>query len=327
MKNSRICELLSITYPIIQAPMIWITGAELAAAVSNAGGLGSIGFNAGVKTLTNDINITGERLRAQIRKTKELTDKPFAVNFAVPEQPFSDRCVEVALEEGIAVALLVGDSPESYTRRFQEAGVKVLYRPQTRVTVEAARRGEEAGVDAVIVVGFESGGHSGLDELSTLVLVPQVVDAVVIPVIAGGGIADGRGAAAVFALGAEGIYLGTAFVATEECDAHPELKKAIVGATDTSTTTWPGRLGLVRALRNSFTDEVLKLRVEGASRKEIGRFCYGADKFRPGLVEGDVDGSFIPLGAIAGLIRRVEGAGEMVKRLAEESSEVLSRLV
>jgi NAD(P)H-dependent flavin oxidoreductase YrpB (nitropropane dioxygenase family) len=121
--------------------------------------------------------------------------------------------------------------------------------------------------------------------------------------------------------------LGTAFVSTEECDAHPELKKAVVGATDTSTTTWPGRLGLVRALRNSFTDEVLRMRAEGASRKEIGRFCYGGDKFRPGLVEGDMDGSFIPLGAIAGLIKRVEGAGEMVKRLADESDEVLSRLV
>jgi NAD(P)H-dependent flavin oxidoreductase YrpB (nitropropane dioxygenase family) len=300
--------------------MIWIAGAELSAAVSNAGGLGTIGFNAGAKTRTDDMNITGERLRAQIRKAKELTDKPFAVNFAVPEQPFSDRCVEVALEEGITVALLVGDSPESYTRRFQEAGVKVLYRPQTRITVEAARRGEEAGVDAVIVVGYESGGHSGLDELSTLVLVPQVVDAVGIPVIAGGGIADGRGASAVFALGAEGIYLGTAFMATDECDAHPKAKEVVVSATDTSTTTWP-------ALRNSFTDEVLRMRAEGASGKEIRRFCYGADRFRPGLVEGDVDGSFIPLGAVAGLIKRVEGAGEIVKRLAEESSEVLSRLV
>jgi NAD(P)H-dependent flavin oxidoreductase YrpB (nitropropane dioxygenase family) len=327
LKRTRICELLGIRYPIIQAPMIWITGAELAAAVSNAGGLGTIGFNAGVKTLTNDVNITGERLRTQIRKAKELTDKPFAVNFHVPEQPFSDRCVEVALEEGIAVALLVGDSPESYTRRFREAGVKVLYRPQTRVTVEAARRGEEAGVDAVIVVGFESGGHSGRDELSTLVLVPQVVDAVRIPVIAGGGIADGRGVAAVLALGAEGIYLGTAFIATNECDIHPELKKVVVGATDTSTTTWYGPQGLSRALKNTFTDEVLKMRAEGASLKEIGRFCYGADRFRPGLVEGDVDRSFIPLGAIAGLIKRVEGAGEMVERLAEESNEVLSRLV
>ncbi len=306
--------------------MIWITGVELAAAVSNAGGLGTIGFNAGVKTLTSDVNITGERLRAQIRKAKELTKKPFAVNFAVPEQPFSDRCVEVALEEGIAVALLVGDSPESYTKRFQEAGVKVLYRPQRVITVESARRGEEAGVDAVIVVGFESGGHSGRDELSTLVLVPQVVDAVKIPVIAGGGIADGRGAAAVFALGAEGIYLGTAFMATHECDANPNVKEALLSATDTSTTTWYGPQGLVRALKNPFTDEVLRMRTEGASQKEIGRFCYGADRFRPGLVEGDIDGSFIPLGAIAGLIKKVEGAAEIVKRLVEESTEVISGL-
>ena len=248
------------------------------------------------------------------------------MNIAGPEQPFSDRCVEVALEEGIAAVILVGDFPSSYTGRLQEAGVKVLYRPLTRIAVEAAKRAEEVGVDAVIVVGYESGGHSGVDQLPTLVLVPQVVDAVGIPVIAGGGIADGRGAASVLALGAEGVYLGTAFMATHECDAHPKVKEALVNAVDTSTTAWIGPLGSVRALKNEFTDEILKMKAEGLSIKEIGQFCYGADKFRPALVEGEVNEFFVPVGAAAAMIEEVVSAGELVRRIVEGLSPVLADL-
>jgi len=316
VKHTRVCDLLGIEYPIIQAPMVWITGADLAAAVSNAGGLGTIGMNAGAKDVTTDVIETGERLRNQIRKAKQLTDRPFAVNIAVPEMPFSDRCVEVALQEGVAVALLIGDSPNSYTQRFKKAGVKVLWRPLLDATVASARRAEAAGVDAVIVTGYEAGGHGGTDQLPTLVLVPQVVDAVSVPVIGGGGISDGRGAAAVLALGAEGVFIGTAFMATHECDAHPRVKQAVVDATETSTVAWTSRLGSVRALRNHFTDQVMRMKQEGASDREIAKFCYGADKFRPGLVNGDVDEFFIPMGAGAGIITRVISAGELVRNIA-----------
>lgn len=326
MKRTRICDLLGTDYAIIQAPMIWITGAALAAAVSNAGGLGTIGFNAGATEVTKDVEVTGERLRGQIRKTKSITDKPFAVNFSVPEHPFSDRCIEVAIEEGIAAAIMVGDSPKSYTKRLQEAGVKVLFRLLHATNVEAAKKAEEAGVDAIIVVGYEGGGHSGLNQLPTLALIPQVVDTVKIPVIAGGGIGDGRGAAAAIALGADGVYIGTAFMATLECDAHPKVKEALVNASDASTTTWTGLFGLSRALENEFTDKVLKMKSEGVSDKEINRFCYGRDQFRPGLIEGNVDEFFLPAGVAAGLIKEVVSAKELVRRIVEDSSSVLAKL-
>jgi len=316
LKRTRICDLLGIEYPIIQAPMIWITGAGLAAAVSNAGGLGTIGFNAGAKTLTTDIDTIGERLRDQIRKAKSLTNKPFAVNFAVPEQPFSDHCIEVAIEEGIAAAIMVGDHPASYTKRLQGAGTKVLFRPLTRITVEAAKKAEAAGVDAVIIVGSEGGGHSGLDQLPTLVLIPQVVDAVKIPVIAGGGIADARGAAAVMALGAEGIYMGTAFMATHECDAHPKVKEAIVNATDTGTVTWLSDLGAVRAIKNTYSERYLEKQAEGPSG-EAAKPSPELDKHRPAMIDGKVDDNYLSLGAASGLIKEVVGAGELVRRIAK----------
>jgi len=317
MKKTRICDLLGIKYPIVQAPMIWITGAELAAAVSNAGGLGTIGFNSGATSFTMDIGITGERLREQIRKAKVLTDQPFAVNIAVPEQPFSDRCVEVILEEMVAAVVMVGDSPSSYTNRLQAAGVRVLHKPLTRVTVQSAKEAEQAGVDAVIVVGYEGGGHSGVDQLSTMVLVPQVVDAVSIPVIAGGGIADARGAAAVLALGAEGVFMGTAFMATAECAAHPNVKEAIINTTDTSTMTWIGDLGQVRVLKNKYANQVLKLKEEGVSEAEAGGSSDDLDKHRPGLVEGNTDDYYLSMGAASGLIKEVVSAGELVRRIAE----------
>lgn len=327
MKKTRICEVLGIKYPIIQAPMVWITGADLAAAVSNAGGLGTIGINAGAKEMTTDVELTGERLRDQIRKTRGLTNKPFAVNIIGIPNPFTDRCIDVAIEESIPAVVFNGDSPDpDLIRRFQKAGTKVLFRLFTKVTVENARKAQDAGVDAVIVVGYEGGGHSGLDQIPTLALVPQVVEELKIPVIAGGGVANGKGVAAVLALGAEGVYIGTAFIATHECDAHARLKEAVVSANDTSTVDWAGPMGLSRALKNQFTDTVLKMRAEGKSFAEIAQYCYGGDKFRPGLVEGNIDEYFIPLGVAAGMIKDIIGAGELVQRLVKETEEVASRL-
>ena len=207
MKITRICGLLDIQYPIIQAPMNWITGIELASAVSNAGGLGTIGPNAGYRAVTTDVAETGERLRKQIKKIKGLSTKPFAVNFSARGGAdfkeaigYSKQCVKVAIEEGIPVAILSGTDPQLFTKRLKDAGVKVLHR-SIPCTVEDVKKAEEVGVDAVIAVGYEAGGHTSTLKIPNFVLIPQVVDAVKIPIVAGGGIADDRGFIAALALG------------------------------------------------------------------------------------------------------------------------------
>jgi NAD(P)H-dependent flavin oxidoreductase YrpB (nitropropane dioxygenase family) len=229
-------DLLGVAYPIIQASMAWITDAELAAAVSEAGGLGTIGPNAGSRAVTRDIVETGERLREQIRRCRELTDKPFAVNFLVGvmgwDRDFSDQCVEVGIEERVPVAVVSQGSPAVYTERLKNAGMKVVH---VCSTVRHVRKAEELGVDAVIASGTEGGGHSGFDQITTLCLIPQAVDAVAIPVVAGGGLVDARGLMGALSLGAEGVYMGTRFMATKECPTHPNVKQAILEATDTST--------------------------------------------------------------------------------------------
>lgn len=228
MGNNRLCELPGIRYPIIQAPMNWVSGTDLAAAVSNAGGLGTLGPNAGADTITADIELTAQRLRSQIRKVKEHTEKPFAVNIAVgvgEERKYSQRCVEVALAEAIPVAIVSVGSPDVYTKVLKNAGVKVLHAVST---LRHAKKAEEQGVDAVICEGFEAGGHKGFTELTTFVLIPMVADSVKIPVVAGGGIADARGFPAALVLGAEGAYMGTRFMATHESNAHHKVKEAVV---------------------------------------------------------------------------------------------------
>ena len=330
MKKTRLCELLGIEYPLIQAPMTWITWAELAAAVSNAGGLGVIGPNAGERTETADIVETGERLRRQIRKVKSLTNKPFGVNIiiALPGYPprgkeYSDQCVKIILEEGIPVAVLVGDGPEIYVKQLKEAGMKVLHRALP-VNVETARKAELAGVDALAAVGFEGGGHVG-DRIPTFVLIPQVVDALKIPVVAGGGIIGGRGMAAALALGAEGVYMGTRFIATTECPAHHNFKQAILDAKDTSTVTCTGPNRILRALKTPLLERALQMEVDGSIPLE--RALVYASGFLKGMLDGDmaVEGT-LPCGAGAGLITEIKSAAEVVRDVVREADEILARL-
>lgn len=330
MERNRVCRLLDIQYPVIQAPMNWITSIELASAVSNAGGLGTIGMNAGYRTITTDVTETSERLREQIRKIKELTTKPFAVNFAArageafrEAMLYSEECVKVAIEEGIPVAILSGTNPELYTKRLKEAGVKVLHRPNP-CTVKDARKAEEAGIDAVVAVGYEAGGHSGVYRTPTFVLIPQVVDAVKIPVIAGGGIVDARGFVAALALGAEAVYIGTAFIATHECPAHANFKQAIIDANDTGTVAWTGPLGVTRALRNEVSERCLEMEVKGASPAEID--AVGQSAPRLGMLEGDVVNSILACGAAAGIIKEVKGARELVQSIVEGAAKIFSGL-
>ena len=234
--RTRITDMLEIDYPIILAAMAWVSNAEMVGVISNAGAMGTLGPNAGARSLTKDVKETGERLRDQIRKVRAITDRPFAVNFVVgaagQDKAYSERCVEVGIEERVPVAIVSQGSPRVYTERLRKAGMKVIH---VCSTVEHARKAEQAGVDAIVCSGTEGGGHSGFEQNTTFCLVPQVADAVEIPVIAGGGVADGRQLVAALALGAEGVYVGTRFIATKECPAHDNYKKILLRSKDGDT--------------------------------------------------------------------------------------------
>ena len=328
MKKNSLCELLSIKYPVIQAPMNWITGAELAAAVSNAGGLGVIGPNAGERTETKDVVETGERLRRQIRKTKSLTQKPFGVNLMTSNpdhpgggSPFSDQCLKVILEESIQVVVLAGSEPEKYVKPLKDSGIKVLHRAMP-INVRVAKKAEEAGIDALVAVGFEGGGHTGHDRIPTFVLIPQIVNALRIPVIAGGGIADGRGMAAALTLGAEGVYMGTRFIATTECPAHPNVKQAILDAIDTSTVTVTGLDGVLRALKTPLMEHCVQMEASGSKPQEY--VSLYRSRYMKGMLEGNMaEGTFV-CGAGAGLIKEVKSAGDVVRNIVQEADQILA---
>jgi enoyl-[acyl-carrier protein] reductase II len=323
MKKNRICELLSIQYPVVQAPMSWISDAVLTAAVSEAGGLGVIGPNAGAKTVTTDVIETAERLRSQIKETKSRTNKPFGVNIMCFERDnaFSDECVKVLLEENVPVACLCGDQPERYIGQLKSAGVKTLLRALPRSTVEIARKSEQLGIDVFVAVGYEGGGHLGTDAIPTFVLVPQIVDALQIPVLAGGGIVDGRGMLAAMILGAEGVYLGTRFIATHECPAHQTYKQAIVDANDTSTVVFSGIVAICRAFKTPLVDNYIGMEKEGAADEE-----ESAKLHRHGSlpwITGNWDDAAFPCSAAVGSIKQITSAAGVVQGMSEESERLL----
>jgi enoyl-[acyl-carrier protein] reductase II len=330
MTKNVLCKLLGIEHPVIQAPMNWITGSDLAAAVSNGGGLGVIGPNAGERTETNDIVETGERLRRQIRKVKSMTDKPFGVNLMTSfadhrdvGRAFSEQCLKVILEEGIPVAILAGSGPKEYTERLKKEQIKVLFRP-LQPNVATAKEAQQAGVDAFIAVGFEAGGHAGTDRIPTLVLIPQIVDALQIPVVAGGGIVDGRGMAAALSLGAQGIFMGTRFIATPECSAHENVKQAILDACDTSTVTVTGTVGVLRALKCPLMERCVQMETSGTTLEE--RSSVYRPGYATGMVHGNMTNGFFACGAGAGLIKEIKGAGEVVRDIVKEAEQVIAGL-
>ncbi len=334
MKKTSLCELLGIEYPIIQAPMAWVATAELAAAVSEAGGLGTIGPNAGMtrQREAGDVEASIKRFKEQIRRTRTLTSKPFAVNIPVgwgKQRAVTDRMVEIAVEERLPIVVVSMGSSKAYTAKLKDAQVKVIHAVGS---VRHAEKAEIDGVDAVVCEGYEAGGHLGGEELTTFVLVPQIADTVKIPVIAGGGIVDGRGAVAAFALGAQGIYMGTRFLATLECAAHPVVKEAVVGATDTSTVAFSRKTGISRCLKNEYTRKHMELETGGASFDELRNFertCSILGEWRrvPGaLIAGNMEEGAVGMGAGAGMIKEVLGAGEVVRKIVKEYDEVLKRL-
>lgn len=306
--KTRITELLGIQYPIIQGGMAWVAEHNLAAAVSNAGGLGLIG----------GANAPGEAVREEIRHAKELTDKPFGVNVMLLS-PHAEDVAKVVVEEGIQVITTGAGSPEKYMGMWKEAGIKVI---PVVASVALARRMERCGAAAVVAEGCESGGHIG--ELTTMALVPQVVDAVGIPVIAAGGIADGRGLAAAIMLGAEAAQIGTRFVVADESIASDAYKEKIIKASDIdSQVTGRSHGHPIRQIRNQMSREYLKKEREGASFEELEYMTLGA--LRRAVMEGDVVTGTLMAGQIAGMIHKRESCKEMIQEIINKAEQLLGR--
>lgn len=304
--RTELTELLGIKYPILQGGMAWVAEYHLAAAVSQAGGLGIIGA----------ANAPAEWVRDQIRKTKELTDRPFGVNVMLMS-PYAQEVAKVVAEEGAAVVTTGAGNPEKYMDLWKNKNIKVI---PVVASVALAKRMERSGADAVVAEGCESGGHVG--ESTTMALVPQVVDAVTIPVIAAGGIADGRGIAAALMLGAKGVQMGTRFVVTRECQVHENYKEKVIRAKDIDTRVTGRSTGHpVRTLRNEMTKKYLELEGRGASLEELEYLTLGA--LRKAVQEGDVKNGSVMSGQIAGLVKEEKTCRELIESLVKEADSLL----
>lgn len=309
MFNSDICKLLNIEYPILQGGMAWIGTAELVAAVSNAGGLGVIGAG----------HMPPDALRSEIKKAKALTVKPFGVNIMLMS-PFVKEVMAVVIEEKVPVVTTGAGNPGEYIPALKEIGSKVI---PVVASVALAKRLVRTGVDAVIAEGMESGGHIG--EITTMALVPQIVDAVDVPVIAAGGIGDSRGMVAAFALGAKGVQVGSRFVASKECIAHENYKNAVLKAKDRSTIITGISTGHpVRVISNKLTREYLELEKGGASVEELEKL--GAGKLHLATHKGDVDNGSVMIGQISGLLREVKTVDEIIQDFVRGIPNVIDNI-
>ena len=304
--KTRVTELLGIEKPIIQGGMAWVAESHLAAAVSNAGGFGLIGA----------ANAPADVVRNYIHEARELTDKPFGVNIMLMS-PFAEDIAQLVTEEKVAAVTTGAGNPEKYMAQWKAAGIKVI---PVIASVALAKRMERVGADAVVAEGTESGGHIG--QATTMTLVPQVVDAVQIPVIAAGGIGDGRGMAAAFMLGAEAVQMGTRFCVADECVIHDKYKDRILKAKDIdSEVTGRSHGHPVRGLRNKMTREYLKLEAEGASFEQLENLTLGG--LRKAVVEGDTDNGSVLAGQIAGMITKRQSCQEIVDEMMDQAERLL----
>jgi len=313
--KTRLTELLNIRYPIIQGGLAYIADANLAQAVSNAGGLGQIT----ALTLADK-----GKLRNEIKKVREMTSKPFGVNFAIGQhgRAYEDY-FQVALEEKVPVITMTGGNPAPMFEQLKDLPIKKLV---LVANLRQAQKAEELGADAVMVVGQEGGGHLGRDDVSTLVLVRKVIEKVRIPVVASGGIGDGYGLLAALALGAEGIEMGTRFVATKESSAHPLYKELIVKSTETDTDVIKRTLGTpARAIKNSFTAKILELEQRGATYDDLQELISGKSNVKA-AIEGDVENGYMWAGQVIGLIKDVPTVDELMKRIITEAEQGLNKL-
>lgn len=308
-KNNPICEMLNIKYPIFQGGMAWIADCHLASAVSNAGGLGLIAA----------MNSDGENLRKQIREAKKLTDKPFGVNLMLMS-PYIEEAVDVVCEEKVPIVTTGAGNPAPFMEKLKNAGVKVI---PVVASVTLAKMVEKMGASAVIAEGCESGGHVG--ETTTMALVPQVVDAINIPVIAAGGIADGRGMAASFMLGAKGIQMGTAFLVSKECMVHKNYKEKILKAKDRDTIVTGKTLGHpVRSIKNSFSRDFYTKEIDGHTTKDELENMGKGSLYRA-AIEGDIKTGSCMCGQICGMVKKEETCKEIIDKIVLKADTLLKR--
>ncbi|MHB8985172.1 MAG: enoyl-[acyl-carrier-protein] reductase FabK [Eubacteriales bacterium] len=309
MIRTALCDLLGIKYPIIQGGMAWVSTAELAAAVSEAGGLGVLGSGAA----------PAEWLEEQIKRARSLTDKPFGVNVML-RSPFVEEVMAVLLKEPVAVVTTGAGNPGKYVPALRELGTRVI--PVVSSTA-LARRLARGGVDALIAEGMESGGHIG--ELTTITLVPQVVDAVDIPVIAAGGFFDGRGLVAALALGAVGVQMGTRFMCASESTIHPRVKHFVIKARERDTTVTGASTGHpVRSLRNKLSKLYEEMERNGASSEEMERLGVGS--LRLAMVDGDVEDGTVMAGQVASMVQKVQPAGEIINEIVTGAARLIGGL-
>lgn len=304
--NTRITELLNIQFPIIQGGMAWVAEHQLAAAVSKAGGLGLIGAG----------GAPCDFIRSEVIKAKQLTDKPFGVNLMLLN-PEADAIADMLIEEGVSVITTGAGNPGKYMAKWKEAGIKVI---PVVASVGLAKMMERAGADAVVAEGTEAGGHIGA--ATTMALVPQVADAVKVPIIAAGGIADGRGFAAAMMLGADAVQMGTRFLVADECVIHQNYKEKVIKAKDIDSEVTGQSTGYpVRSIRNNMTREYLKLEKEGAELEELERLTLGS--LRKAVVEGDVVTGTIMAGQIAGMVKKTQSCQEIIDEIIAEANILL----
>lgn len=307
--DNNICNLLNIEYPIFQGAMAWVSDSSLAAAVSNAGGLGII---AGASAPASYV-------REEIRKVKELTDKPFGVNIMLLSEN-AKELADIVVEEGVKVVTTGAGNPGKYMTKWKEAGIKVI---PVVASVALAKRMERAGADAIIAEGCEAGGHIG--KLTTMVLLPQVVDAVSIPVIGAGGIADGRGVAAAFMLGAKGIQVGTRFLVANECTIHDNYKEAVIKANDIDTVVTGRPTGHpVQVIKNKLAREYLNLEKQNAPIEVLEKLGKGG--LRKAVKDGDIDGGSLMAGQISGLVSKRQSAKEIIEEMFQEFENIKKSL-
>lgn len=302
MKN-RITQLFGIQYPIIQAGMIWCSGWELASAVSNAGGLGIIGAG----------SMYPEILRGQIQKCKAATDKPFGVNVPLL-YPDLDKHIQIIIEEKVPVVFTSAGNPKTWTKHFHDHGVKVVHVVSSS---KFAKKVEDAGCDAVVCEGFEAGGHNGREETTTFVLIPQVRAATNLPLIAAGGIATGKGMLAAMVLGAEGVQMGTRFVASAESSAHENFKNAVVNLQEGDTLLSMKKVVPVRLIKNDFQKRIQEAEERGATKEELEQIL-GRARAKKGMYEGDMSEGELEIGQIASFVKEVKPAAEIVREVWNE---------
>ena len=318
MFETRLTKLLGIKHPIIQGGLQWLATAQLASAVSEAGGLGII----------SSLSFPDQdSLRKEIRRIREMTKNPFGVNLPMlPELTKDDRTeevLEILLEEGVPVVETAGRSPEPFIRRIKSGGIKLIHKvPSARF----AKKAESIGADAVTIVGFECGGHPGMDDVTSLVLIPTVASSLRIPVIAGGGIADARGFIAALALGADGVLMGTRFVATQECPAHPKIKEWLVKARETDTMVIQRSIrNAARTIKNKAAEKALAMEERGASLEELLTVISGRIG-QKALLEGDLEGAIIACGQCVGLIHEIKSVKQVMEEIIQGAQSILQKL-